>query len=232
MPPTAIVTGAGRGIGKETALQLAELGMSVAVCSRTKSELDQTVKEMKQIHDRVVGLVCDAGRSAQVNAFVEKVVDKLGPIDVLINNAGIAFVKPIVNTTEKEWDETISSNLKSAFLFTRKVLPGMIRRKTGTIVNVSSGAGKVGFENLSAYCASKFGLMALTESVSWEVASHNIRVMAICPGEVATKMQEAASPTYYRMNRAKMLQPGAVASKIVEMITQASTYSNGQSVDI
>jgi len=232
VPPTAIVTGAGRGTGKETALRLAGLGMSVAVCSRTKSKLDQTVKEMKRIHDRVVGSVCDAGRSPAVNSFVEKVIDELGPIDALINNAGIAFVKPIVHTREKEWDETINSNLKSTFLFTSKVLPGMIRRKTGTIVNVSSGAGRVGFENLSAYCASKFGMMGLTESVAWEVAQRNIRIMAICPGEVATRMQEAASPEYYRTNKARMLQPGAVAAKIVEMITEVGMYSNGQTVDI
>lgn len=232
MPPTAIVTGAGRGIGKETALQLARMGMSVAICSRTKSELDKTVKEMKKIHGRVFGSICDAGNSTQVNSFVEDAVDKLGDIDVLINNAGVAFVKPIVNTSETEWDETMSSNLKSSYLFTRKVLPAMIRRKSGTIVNVSSGAGKVGFENLSAYCASKFGMMGLTESVAWEVGRHNIRVMAICPGEVDTRLQEATDRTYYRMNKARMLRPRTVAAKIVEMVMDDRNYSNGQSVDI
>ena len=106
----------------------------------------------------------------------------------------------------------------------------MISKNSGTIINVSSGAGKAGFENLAAYCASKFGMMGLTESLAWEVAGRRIRVMAICPGEVATRMQEV-DPEYYRQNKGTMLKPEQVAARIVEMIFD-NRYTNGQSVDI
>ena len=100
------------------------------------------------------------------------------------------FVKKLLDTSEEEWDKTIDTNLKGAFLCTKAVLPSMIQNRSGVIINVSSGAGKTGFPDLSAYCASKFGMIGLTESLAWEVGNYSIRVMAICPGEVDTKMQE------------------------------------------
>jgi 3-oxoacyl-[acyl-carrier protein] reductase len=106
----------------------------------------------------------------------------------------------------------------------------MLAKNSGAIINVSSGAGKTGFESLSAYCASKFGIMGLTESLAWEVAGHNVRVMAVCPGEVATNMQET-DLEYYRENRDRMLKPEEVAARIVHMIF-SDNYRNGQSVDI
>jgi 3-oxoacyl-[acyl-carrier protein] reductase len=224
---TAIVTGGGRGIGKETAILLAKKGINVIVCSRTQSEIDDTVNAIKPMHAGVLGVKCDVSVSSQVDNLVKKAVDRFGQIDILINNAGIIFVKQLVDTSEKEWDETLDSNLKSAFLCSKVVLPHM---KAGTIINVSSGAGKTGFENLSAYCASKFGMIGLTESLAWEVADRSIRVMAICPGEVATKMQEV-DPEYYRQNKSRMLKPEQVAAKIVEMVFD-NKYTNGQSVDI
>ena len=233
MATTAIVTGSGRGIGREVAIMLAKKGMNVVVCSRTQSEIDDTVETIKKTRAAgVLGIKCDAGISSQVDALVKNAVKNFGGVNILVNNAGIAYVKPLTDTTEKEWDETIDSNLKSAFLCSKAVLPHMIRNNLGTIINVSSGAGKAGFENLSAYCASKFGMMGLTESLAWEVAkSNNIRVMAICPGEVATKMQEF-DMGYYRENKSRMLKPEEVATKIVDMILDTKKYRNGQSVDI
>lgn len=229
---TVIVTGSGRGIGREAAILLAKRGMNVVVCSRTQQEIDETVDAIKQIHASVLGVRCDVSISSQVDSLIKKTASMFGDIDILVNNAGIAVVKSLLDTTEKEWDETLDSNLKSAFLCSKAVLPYMIRNNSGTIVNVSSGAGKTGFENLSAYCASKFGMMGLTESLAWEVAGHNnIRVMVICPGEVATRMQEV-DPDYYWQNKGRMLQPEQVAAKIVEMIFDKSRYKNGQSIDI
>lgn len=227
MATTAIVTGSGRGIGKATALLLAKKGVNVVVCSRTKSEVDSTVNEARKFHDGVLSVVCDVGNALQVEGLVEKAVARFGQIDILVNNAGIFYLKRLVNTSEKEWDDTMNSNLKSVFLCSKAVLPHLA--KTGTIINVSSGAGKMGFENLPAYCASKFGMMGLTESLSWEVQD-KIRVMAICPGEVDTRMQES-DPKYYRENRSRMLTAGQVAEKIAEMIFD-TRYRNGQSVDI
>ncbi len=108
----------------------------------------------------------------------------------------------------------------------------MMKKNFGIIINVSSGAGKVGFEDISAYCASKFGLMGLTESVACEVANYNIRVMTICPGEVATKMQKDVDLQYYKLNKHKMLHPKTVAEKITDMVFDDKKYRNGVSVDL
>jgi 3-oxoacyl-[acyl-carrier protein] reductase len=227
---TAIVTGSGRGIGREIAVLLAGRGVDVVVCSRTQSEIDDTVRVIKSIHPGVLGVKCDVSNSSEVENLVKKTVEEFGSTDILVNNAGIFTVKRLVDTSEKEWDEILGVNLKGAFLCSKAVLPYMLRNNAGTIINVSSGAGKAGFDSLSAYCASKFGMMGLTESLAWEVAGHHIRVMAICPGEVATRMQES-DPEYYRENRERMLKPEEVAAKVVDMIF-SSKYKNGQSVDI
>jgi len=150
----------------------------------------------------------------------------------LINNAGISYVKKLIDTTEKEWDQTLDINLKGPFLLCKASVPHMMKNNLGVIINVSSGAGKVGFEDISAYCASKFGLMGLTESLTWEVANYNIRVMTICPGEVATKMQENVDSSYYQSNKDNMIQPKTVAEKIVEMVFDYNKYRNGISVDL
>ena len=227
---TAIVTGSGRGIGRETAILLAKRGVNVVMCSRTQSEINETVEAIKKIHTGVLGVKCDVSVSSQVDSLVKKAAEKFSSVDILVNNAGIFTVKKLVDTSEKEWDEILAVNLKGAFLCCKAVLPLMLANNSGSIINVSSGAGKAGFDSLSAYCASKFGMMGLTESLAWEVAGHNIRVMAICPGEVATKMQET-DPEYYRENLGGMLKPEQVAAKIVDMIFD-SKYRNGQSVDI
>jgi 3-oxoacyl-[acyl-carrier protein] reductase len=128
--------------------------------------------------------------------------------------------------------KTININLTGAFLFTKAVLPFMIKNRYGVIINVSSGAGKTVFPDISAYCASKFGMVGLTESLAWEVEKYNIKVMAICPGEVNTKMQEDVDLEYYRKHKDNMLVPRQVAEKIVEMIFDDKKYNSGQSVEI
>jgi NAD(P)-dependent dehydrogenase (short-subunit alcohol dehydrogenase family) len=154
-------------------------------------------------------------------------------IDILVNNAGVAFNTKLIDTSEEEWDQTIDSNLKGAFLFTKAVLPYMISNRSGVILNVNSGAGKAGFSNLSAYCASKFGLVGLAESIALELSEYqNIRVLTIFLGEVATKMWQEYDFSYYQRNKSKMLQAKDVAVKIAEMIFDTKTYKNGDSFEM
>ena len=122
---TVIVTGSGRGIGREAAILLAKRGMNVVVCSRTQQEIDETVDAIKQMRASVLGVRCDVSVSSQVDSLIKKTASKFGDIDILVNNAGIAVVKSLLDTTEKEWDETLDSNLKSAFLCSKAVLPYM-----------------------------------------------------------------------------------------------------------
>ena len=145
--------------------------------------------KMTIFNDNILGLKCDVTKYSDVKSLVDVSVKRFGKIDILVNNAGIVYFKSILDTTEEEWDKTININLKGTFLFTKEVLTYMIENKSGgIIINVSSGAGKSGFPNLSAYCASKFGIIGLTESVAKEVNDKNIKVMAICPGGVDTNM--------------------------------------------
>ena len=230
---TALVTGGGRGIGKETAILLSKKGFNLIICSRTQNEIDSAVKEIKSFgNDKIMGRECDVSVSSQVNNLVSEAVDIYGRIDVLINNAGISYVKKLIDTTEKQWDSTLDINLKGSFLFCKAIVPHMIRHNYGVIINVSSGAGKVGFEDISAYCASKFGMIRLTESLAREVANYNIRAMTICPGEVATKMQEDIDAQYYELNKHKMLHPRRVAQKIADTIFNDKEYPNGIAVDL
>ena len=232
-PTTALVTGGGRGIGKETAILLAKKGMNVVICSRTQGDIDSAVKEIKSVGtNQIIGKKCDVSKSDEVNNLVKEILDKFGRIDLLINNAGITYVKKLVNTTEEEWDYTMDINLKGVFLLSKAILPQMMKNNFGIIINVSSGAGKVGFEDISVYCASKFGMMGLTESLALELANYNIRVMSICPGEVATKMQEDVDPHYYELNKHKMLNTSTVGEKITDMVFDDKKYTNGKSVDL
>jgi len=236
MYKTAIITGAGRGIGKETALLLAKNGLNIAVCSRTQCEIDSVIEEIKKLknnNSNAFGMKCDVSKPLEVNQLVQKTIDRFEGVDILVNNAGIAFISKLIDTSEEQWDKTIDINLKGTFLCTKAVLPLMLRKGSGVIINVSSGAGKMGFPNISAYCASKFGMIGLTESLAWEVSDTNIIVMAICPGEVNTRMQEDLDKDYYRENKNKMLKPEQIAQRIVEMIfNNRHKYISGQSVII
>lgn len=242
---TAIITGSTRGIGKETAILLfSKMRANVVLCSRTQSEIDLVIKEIKKIStsdgniddrlfdDRLLGIKCDVSKSIEVDHLIRSTIDKFKSIDILVNNAGIVFVKKLIDTSEEERDKTLNINLKSAFLCTKVILPFMIRNRSGAIVNVSSGAGKTGFPYISAYCASKFGMIGLTQSLAWELENYNIRIMAICPGEVDTTMQQNVDQDYYVRNKHNMLKPKTVAEKIAEMILEEHRYHNGQLVEI
>jgi 3-oxoacyl-[acyl-carrier protein] reductase len=230
---TAIITGSTKGIGKSTAVALARNGFNVVICSRNQNQVEQTVDEINLIannKDMAIGYKCDTSKPSDVENLVKLAIDKFGKIDVLINNAGIAFYKNMVDTTFDEWSNIININLTGYFLFCKYVLPYMIKNNSGTIINISSGAGKVGFAKLSAYCASKFGIMGFSESISKEVVSTNIRSMVLCPGEINTNMLKDIVNTGLQLSSKEenLYQPEDVANKILEMIKEHNTFRNGQ----
>ena len=149
------------------------------MCSGTQHEINSVVKEIENINNQVnvLGSRCDVRISSQVNSLVQSAADRSGSEtrDILVNNAGVTIDKKLLDISEDEWDQTIDTNLKGAFLLT-KAVPHMIQRNSGVILNVNSGAGKTGFSDLSSYCASKFGLSDLAESLALEVDAYNIRV--------------------------------------------------------
>ena len=232
---TALITGSTRGIGKETTLLLLKKGLNVIISSRSQDSVDNVIEEIlnkfPSKKENILGLKCDVSKHSEVKTLVDVSVKRFGRIDVLVNNACIVYFKSIMDTTEEEWDKTIDTNLKGVFLFTKEVLPYMIENKSGVIINVSSGAGKYGFPNLSAYCASKFGVIGLTESVAKEVTDYNVKIMAICPGGVDTKMIKDIVKVGYNASNRNLIKPEEVANKIYDMIFNQNGYYNGQSVE-
>ena len=232
---TVIVTGSTRGIGKETALLLLKKGLNVIISSRSQQSVDNVIQEILEKFpskkENVLGLKCDVSQYSDIKSLVDVSVKRFGRIDVLVNNAGMVYFKSIVDTTEEEWNKTIDTNLKGVFLFTKEVLPYMIENKSGVIVNVSSGAGKSGFPNLSAYCASKFGVIGFTESIAKEISNYNVKVMAICPGGVDTKMIDDIVDNGYNLSNKNLMKPEQVAKKIYDMIFNQKDYYNRQSVE-
>ena len=233
---TALIPGSTRGIGKETALLLLQKELNVIISSRSQQSVDNVIQE---IHDKfpskkenILGIKCDVSQQSDVKSLLDITIKTFGKIDILVNNAGIVYFKSIMDTTEEEWDNTIDTNLKGIFLFTKEVLPYMLENKSDSIIiNVSSGAGKSGFPNLSAYCASKFGVIGFTESIAKEVADNNVKIMTICPGGVDTKMIEDIVNNGYTLSNRKLMKPEQVANKIYDMISNQKDYYNGQSVE-
>lgn len=182
----ALITGGNRGIGKAIARKLASLGADVSICGRDEESLQRAAKEIEGAGVRVQAQKVDVTRNDQVVALVQATEKRLGPIAVLVNNAGIGMFGPVQEKSEEDWEHTLNTNLKSVFLVSRAVAPGMIARKGGDIINISSLAGKNTFAGGALYCASKWGLQGLTGCMAEDLRAFGIRVSAICPGSVAT----------------------------------------------
>ena len=185
----ALITGAGRGIGKAVALAYAREGAKVAICARTGSEVEQTAQEIRALKAECKGWTCDVSVEESVKEFVAGAVKEFGHIDILVNNAGV-MTRPasITELDIKKWDYTIAVNLRGLFLVTQAVLPLMIKQKSGSIINVSSMIGRGAYANFIAYATSKWGLEGFTQTLAAEVRSSNIRANTVEPGVVATKL--------------------------------------------
>lgn len=185
---TALITGAGRGIGRATAIALAKEGVHLGLIGLTMSNLEKVTAELEQYDVNVSAATADVANLEAVHQAVEHIKSDLGSIDILINNAGIAKFGGFLDLTPEEWEKIIRVNLMGVYNVTRAVLPDMIERKSGDIVNISSTAGQKGAPVTSAYSASKFAVLGLTESLMLEVRKHNIRVTALTPSTVATDL--------------------------------------------
>jgi 3-oxoacyl-[acyl-carrier protein] reductase len=229
---TAIVTGGGQGIGRAIAQALAGEGARVAVCDIRAATAEAAAAELRDRGSQAIGIPADVSDASQVEAMVAQVRAALGPINILVNNAGIQLRAPLAELAIADWDRTLAVNLRGPFLCTRAVLPDMIAQRSGKIINISSDSGKAGWATGSAYCASKFGLIGMTESVAREVANYNINVNAICPGGVDTPMSQTVRKedgTPYDVTG--WLQPDDIAAVAVFLASDASRALYGASVD-
>jgi 3-oxoacyl-[acyl-carrier protein] reductase len=212
----ALVTGASRGIGRAIALRLASLGASVAVCGRDPKALASAEVELKKSGSLVYSQVADVTRASDVTSLVSKTENALGPITVLVNNAGIGLFGPAHEKTEAEWDRVLDTNLKSVFLVSREVAPSMIRRRAGDIINISSLAGRNAFAGGGIYCASKWGLQGLSACMAEDLREYGIRVSVVCPGSVATEFSG-----HKPKDPSKALSAEDVAHAVAMIVTQA-----------
>jgi NAD(P)-dependent dehydrogenase (short-subunit alcohol dehydrogenase family) len=187
----AVVTGGGRGIGRAIALALARQGAAVAITARSAAELDGTLAELRAIHDHAIAVRADVTDRAAVDAMVAETEARLGPIGFLVNNAGSgSVIGPIWETDPDDWWREVEVNLRGPMLCARAVLPGMIARRRGRIVNMASGVGLTAFPYTSAYACSKVALIRLTDSLQEATAQHGVMVFATSPGRVRTAMVE------------------------------------------
>ncbi|UQA55018.1 SDR family NAD(P)-dependent oxidoreductase [Polyangium aurulentum] len=215
---TALVTGGGRGIGRAIAERLAREGARVAVSGRTQSEIDDVARAVNG-----VAIAMDAADRASMRAGIEAIGEKVGDVDVLVNNAGFAESAPFARTSDEMWDSLFEVNVTSAFLLTRALVPGMIARGFGRVVNIASNAGLSGYAYTMAYCASKHAMIGMTRALAVEIAATPVTVNAVCPGWTNTRMvQEAVDRISRKTGRAsetakKALEDMSPQRRLVEV---------------
>jgi NAD(P)-dependent dehydrogenase (short-subunit alcohol dehydrogenase family) len=245
---TALVTGAGRGIGRAIALAFAREGADVALLARTAGEVEAVAAEARGLGRNAVALRCDVGDRAQVEEAARAAAGALGAVQILVNNAGVARSAKVGDTDDALWELHLRVNLTGAFYVTRAVLPGMLAARWGRIVNIASTAAREGYPYVAAYAASKHGLLGLTRAVAMEVATSGVTVNAICPGYVATDMtresvrriQEKTGRSVEEARRSleafspqrRLVEPEEVAALAVLLATDDARGVTGQAWNV
>ena len=213
----ALITGGSRGIGKAIALALAEEGVNVAITGRNEEKLKAVVQEIEQKGVKSAYAVFDITSKTEVYGALEKLQKDFGKIDVLVNNAGLAAFGGILEMEDEKWEEIVKTNLFGAYYVVKAVVPSMVERKTGDIINISSTAGLKGNAMTSAYSASKFGLIGMSESMMLELRKQNIRVTTLMPSTIASDMSKEVLKITDG-NPEKVLQPEDFAELVVDLL--------------
>jgi 3-oxoacyl-[acyl-carrier protein] reductase len=224
---SAIVTGGGRGLGRAIALALASEGCNVVICSKNPKELRQTASEVLKLGVECVPVKADVTRKKDILNVVSKTVTKFKRIDVLVNNARMDLMKPLGDTSDREWNRVLNTNLGGMFLFTHAVISHMLHQEGGVIVNVSSAGGKHGFAGMTVYCASKFGVIGFTESLAEEFREDDIRVYAVCPAGIDDRLYHSL-----RLSGRPRLKAEDVAKKVLYLVSPGCKLPTGSTVDV
>jgi 3-oxoacyl-[acyl-carrier protein] reductase len=233
----AMVTGGARGIGRDIALCFAKEGADIAICDVNAETLAATQKEIESTGRQALTGVVDVTRSEQVEAFVQKILDKFKKIDILVNNAGITRDGLLVRMQESDWDLVLAVNLKGAFHCTKAVSKAMMKQRDGRIVNIASIIGIMGNAGQANYAASKGGLIAFTKTVARELASRNVRANAIAPGFIQTDMtaklsDEVKSEMLKHIPLGRLGSPQDVADLALFLASDDSAYLTGQVIQV
>lgn len=227
---TALVTGAGRGIGQAIAIAFAESGADLLICSRTGSDLEKTAREIRGKGRKAYPFVMDISKMEEVRKGAQKAVGMVERIDILVNNAGTNIPKKALEVTEQEWDIIQNTNVKGLFFFTQAIAKGMVERRRGKIINIASNVGLVGMAERSPYVTSKGAVVLLTKALALEWAPHNINVNAICPAIIKTPMvAERLKDQDFLANMLKKIpmgRPGEVEDVVGAALFLASEASN------
>jgi 3-oxoacyl-[acyl-carrier protein] reductase len=226
----AFVTGSTRGIGRAIAASLHQAGAAVAIVGRNP---DQAKAVAAEFGDRTAGVACDVADGIQVEAAVAEAERALGPISILVNNAGLTRDNLLVRLSDADWDQVLDANLKGAFHTTKAVIRGMMKRRSGRIINITSVVALIGNKGQANYAASKAGLIGFSKSVAKEYASRGVLVNCVAPGFIETDMtavlpQEAKDALLSQIALGKLGQPADVAGAVLFLASDLSRYVTGQ----
>ena len=215
----ALVTGAGRGVGKAISVSLAKAGCRVVLAARTRDQVEAVQKEILSQGGDALAIPTDLTVDEDIQRLVEESQAKWGAVDILINNAGWGKRAPVVGALLSDWDQTFRLNLRAPMVLAKALLPNMIAKREGAVINIGSVSGKTGEANGAAYSASKFGLIGFTQSLYEEVREHSIKVAVILPGFVDTPL----IPPNRQLDRSKMIQADDIAQTVLFVLTSPAT---------